>query len=172
MKHYDMLLLRPADMEETEKAMVLINDAKAFLHENGIDQWQTGYPDINIIREDITHGRGYFITDGPKTAAYLCIDFKGEPAYEKLNGNWISSLPCAVIHRMAISGAYRGQGIGSIAFRLVEKLCIQKGIYSIRADTDEDNTVMRHVLLKNGFEYCGTIWFDNSVKHAYEKIIK
>ena len=73
---------------------------------------------------------------------------------------------------MAICGEYRGQGIASIAFRLTEKLCIQKGIYSVRVDTDENNTIMRHVLSKNGFNYCGTIWFDNNEKYAYEKILK
>ena len=38
---------------------------------------------------------------------------------------------------------------------------------SFRIDTDENNEVMKHLLTKNGFTYCGTIWFDNSVKTAY-----
>lgn len=41
---------------------------------------------------------------------------------------------------------------------------------SFRVDTDEDNHIMKHILSKNGFTYCGTIWFDNSVKIAYEKV--
>lgn len=101
-----------------------------------------------------------------------CIDFAGETSYETLKGNWKRGLPHAVVHRMAVYEAYRGQGIASIAFQLTEKRCIQKGIYSVWADTDENNAMMRHVLAKNGFEYCGTIWFDNSVKYAYEKILK
>lgn len=168
----ERFFLRPADMKETEKAMALIDEAKAFLRTQGIDQWQAGYPDMKIISEDLSYGRGYFIVDGSKTAAYLCIDFAGEASYENLQGNWKSDLPYAVVHRMAISEAYRGHGIASIAFRLIEKLCIQKAVYSIRVDTDEDNVIMRHILSKNGFDYCGTIWFDNSIKHAYEKILK
>ena len=89
-----------------------------------------------------------------------------------LQGNWKSNRPYAVVHHMAISEAYRRQGIANIAFRLTEKLCIQKEIYSIWVDTDETNATMRHVLSKNGFDYCGTIWFDNSVKYAYEKMLK
>ena len=42
---------------------------------------------------------------------------------------------------------------------------------SFRIDTDENNEVMKHLLTKNGFTYCGTIWFDNSVKIAYEKLL-
>ncbi|MCH1942026.1 GNAT family N-acetyltransferase [Holdemania massiliensis] len=168
----ERFFLRPADKKEAETAMVLIDEAKGFLKAQGIDQWQTGYPDMKTICEDLSHGCGYFIADGSKTAAYLCIDFAGEASYEMLQGNWKSDCPYAVIHRMAISEAYRGQGIASIAFRLTEKLCIQKGFYSVRVDTDENNAIMRHVLSKNGFDYCGTIWFDNSVKYAYEKMLK
>ena len=95
--------------------------------------------------------------------------FAGEASYETLQGSWKSDLPYAVVHRMAISGAYRGHGIASIAFQLIEELCIQNGIYSVRVDTDEKNAIMRHVLEKNGFDYCGTIWFDNQVSNMLMK---
>lgn len=168
----ERFILQPADRKEAEKAMALIDEAKEFLKSQGIDQWQTGYPDMETIIGDLAHGRGYFIGEGSSAAAYLCIDFAGEASYETLQGSWKSDLPYAVVHRMAISGAYRGHGIASIAFQLIEELCIQKGIYSVRVDTDEKNAIMRHVLEKNGFDYCGTIWFDNSVKYAYEKCLR
>lgn len=46
-----------------------------------------------------------------------------------------------------------------------------KGISNFRVDTDEANKIMQHVLKKNGFTYCGVIWFDNSQKIAFEKRI-
>lgn len=168
----ERFILQPANRKEAEKAMALIDEAKEFLKSQGIDQWQTGYPDMETIIGDLAHGRGYFIEEGSDAAAYLCIDFAGEASYETLQGSWKSDLPYAVVHRMAISGAYRGHGIASIAFQLIEELCIQNGIYSVRVDTDEKNAIMRHVLEKNGFDYCGTTWFDNSVKYAYEKMLK
>lgn len=30
---------------------------------------------------------------------------------------------------------------------------------------------MKHLLKKNGFEYCGTVYFANSEKIGYEKLI-
>lgn len=38
-------------------------------------------------------------------------------------------------------------------------------------DTDNDNQIMKHLLEKNGFQFCGTICFDNSEKIAFEKLI-
>lgn len=104
----ERFILQPADRKEAEKAMALIDEAKEFLKSQGIDQWQTGYPDMETIIGDLAHGRGYFIGEGSSAAAYLCIDFAGEASYETLQGSWKSDLPYAVVHRMAISGAYRG----------------------------------------------------------------
>lgn len=168
MEHFS---LQPVAIQDLETAMGLICEAKRYLKSQGIDQWQAGYPDESSIREDIENNRGYFITDGTQTAAYLCIDFKGEPAYETLIGSWLSNLPYAVIHRMAIAEDYRGKGLASTVFQLAERLCKEKNVSSIRVDTDEKNLIMRHVIAKNGFEYCGTVWFQNSSKQAYEKII-
>lgn len=161
--------LKQAELQDQEIAVNLIDEAKRFLKAQGIDQWQTGYPDKETIFEDIIHKRGYLITEGAQVLAYLCIDFQGEPAYENLKGKWESDLPYAVIHRMAISNTYRGRGLAGVIFQKAEALCRKKGISSIRVDTDEDNIIMRHILERNGFVHCGTVWFDNSIKHAYEK---
>ena len=40
-----MRRLRAAALSEVELAMDIINQAKAHLRAQGIDQWQTGYPD-------------------------------------------------------------------------------------------------------------------------------
>lgn len=163
--------LQPVSVQDMETAMELICEARHFLKSQGIDQWQAGYPNQASIREDIENSRGYFIADGTQKAAYLCIDFNGEPAYESLNGNWKSDLPYAVIHRLAMAEAYRGKGLSGTVFQLAEALCKERNISSIRIDTDEKNLIMRHVIARNGFEYCGTVWFQNSSKQAYEKII-
>ena len=163
--------LQPVHMQDIDIAMNLINDGKEYLKDQGIDQWQTGYPDIENIRQDIVNNRGYFITDGIHKLAYLCIDFGGEPAYKELKGAWKSSLPYAVIHRLAAGKKNVGNGLSASVIRLTEELCKKKGIYSIRADTDKNNTIMQHILKKHGFQYCGTVWFAGSEKIAFEKLL-
>ena len=56
-----------------------------------------------------------------------------------------------------------------IAFQLIEKLCIQRNVFSIRIDTDFPNKRMQHILQKNGYENCGVIVFQGSGKLAYDK---
>lgn len=169
-----MNALRLVTAEELDKAMGFINDAKAYLKAQGIDQWQAGYPDRDCIARDIAGHKGYFLLDDAGEAlAYLCIDFDGEPAYEGLKGQWLSGkdTPYMVVHRLAASAQSRGRGYSVGAFAAAEELARQRGVTAFRVDTDADNCIMKHLLAKLGFTYCGEIWFDNSVKIAYEKLL-
>lgn len=165
----ELQIVREADLD---LAMEIIHAAKRHLKEQGIDQWQNGYPDEACIRRDIAGQKGYFLSDEAQMLGYLCIDFDGEPAYDELNGAWLSDEPYVVMHRLALSDRARGRGASGAAFRLVEQRARERGIASFRVDTDADNQKMRHILEKNGFSYCGTIRFDNSEKIAFEKLLK
>lgn len=49
-----------ATAQDMPKIMEIINDAKAMLKANGIDQWQKGYPDEAVMMEDINNNDLYF----------------------------------------------------------------------------------------------------------------
>ena len=90
-----MYTLRTARPEEAGRAMSLIEQARAHLREQGVDQWQDGYPDLACIQGDLAAGRGYFLAEGDDTLGYLCLDFGGEPAYDTLEGTWARRSPTA-----------------------------------------------------------------------------
>lgn len=105
-----MRRLRAAALSEVELAMDIINQAKAHLRAQGIDQWQTGYPDRDCLERDVRTGKGYFLEEDGIPLGYLCVDFDGEPAYDHLNGTWAREEPYVVVHRLALSDAARGRG--------------------------------------------------------------
>jgi len=72
---------------------------------------------------------------------------------------------------MAVDCTIRGKGLSQEMFKACENLARREGIQNIRVDTDEDNKIMRHILEKMGFVYTGTIWFDNSTKIAFQKVL-
>lgn len=168
-----MYQLKKATKGEETLAMEIINQAKAYLKAQGIDQWQTGYPDLSAILGDIAAEKGYFLLENDMVFGYACIDYEGEPAYRELKGDWLSApdAPYVVVHRMAFTKEGRGRGLADEAFRLVAEQAMAKGIFNFRVDTDADNKIMQHILKKNGFTYCGVIWFDHSEKIAFEKLL-
>ncbi len=163
---------RPAVQADTDRIMELIQQAKDHLKRSGVDQWQKGYPDRASIQADIGARTGYVLTNGPETAGYMCVSFDGEAAYSHIDGAWMSSQDYAVIHRMAIDDTLKGRGLASTMMEFAETLCVLRGIHSIKVDTDMDNLAMRHILEKNGYQYCGLIRFDNSDKIAFEKLLE
>lgn len=166
-----MSVLELAQMKELELCMDIIEEGKNFQKEQGFTQWTEDYPNIDTIRNDIQKEKGYVIKIDNRIAGYMCIDFDGEPAYTNIQGAWRAEAPYAVIHRMAFQKGFRGIGLTGIAFALIEKLCIQKGIYYLRVDTDFPNKRMQHILKKNGFVHCGDIVFQGSEKLAFDKLL-
>ncbi len=152
------------------RIMEIIDEAKRFLQQQGIDQWQNGYPDIECIQLDIQKEIGYVIKDGEDVVGYVCVDYAKETAYEKIEGSWHFELPYVVVHRLALDAKQRKKGRSEQVFQLIEQMSRQKGISYMRIDTDAANTKMRSVLKRLQFEYCGVVSFDNSEKNAYDKV--
>lgn len=157
---------------DINQIMDIILQAKAFLKAQGVDQWQDQYPEIGHIEDDLKAGDGYVLTDGETIIGYNCISFGKEPVYDELQGQWLSTGPYGVVHRMAVDNNYRGKGLASTLLNFAEDICKEKGVHSIKIDTGSDNKIMRHILHKNGYAYCGTIRFNSSerISVGYEKL--
>lgn len=162
---------RKAEGKDFCRIMELIDEAKAFLRAQGVDQWQNGYPNEDAVQGDLAEGAGYVMETEKGVQGYACVSFSGEPCYEALQGEWLSIQPYVVIHRMAISNDCKGKGAAGAFFGFAQSLCEERQIHSMKVDTDADNKMMQQVLKKLGFTYCGTVCFDNSEKIAFEKLI-
>lgn len=164
-----MTTLEVAQQEDCNVCNDIINMGREFQREQGFVQWTDDYPNKNTIWNDIKSKTGYVVKIDGVIAGYMCIDFNGEPAYENIDGKWRTEDAYAVVHRMAFDQKFRGIGLTGITLNLIEKLCIQNDIRTIRVDTDFPNKRMQHILKSNGFENCGTINFQGGGKLAYDK---
>lgn len=75
--------LELARMDELNRCYEIIEAGKRFQREQGFVQWTDDYPNVDTIRDDIERKNGYVVKFGDKIAAYMCIDFEGEPAYDR-----------------------------------------------------------------------------------------
>ena len=162
---------------DTGALMALFDEARTTIAQLGIDQWQDGYPSLEVVDEDIALERSYaVIIDGQLRGTFVLIE-DGEPTYDKIyDGAWESgneSRDYVAIHRVAVSVAVRGKGISTSIISYAEAHARALGRASLRIDTHTGNVVMRRMLEKHGFRYCGVIYLENgNPRVAYEKIIK
>lgn len=162
------MILRNASEDEAAIAYKCIEDARVYHSSLGFVQWHPEYPTLLTIKDDIKAGIGYVFADDNAVYGYCCIIIGDEPAYRVIDGAWKTDRPYAVVHRMAFSHQSRGKGLSEKAFALVKNFCAERGIESIRVDTQAENKVMQHILDREGFQYCGLIAFDGGPKLAYE----
>lgn len=163
---------RRAVYADLNKILEIIRQAQGYFKSKGINQWQNNYPNEEVIKNDIENKRGYVLVDGDIIVGTVSVSFDGEKTYDYIEGEWLSSIDYAVVHRIAVRSEYKGRGLASIILKNVEHICLQRGIHSIKIDTHEENIPMQRLLQKNGFTYCGVIYLqDGSRRLAYEKLI-
>ena len=139
----------------------------------GKHQWDETYPAEPHIRADIEKGYGYVLdNDAGEIVCYGAVVYDGEPAYGKIDGQWLSEQPYVVVHRLAVADGHKGNGLSSLFFKHVEDLSVGKGVGSFRIDTNYDNYYMQKVLERQNFTYCGKIWYERGERMAFEKLIE
>lgn len=164
---------RKAVKTDLNDIMNIIKQAQADLKAQGINQWQNHYPNSDTITTDINNGNGYVLLKDNIIVGTVAVIFDGETTYDHIyHGEWLSHLEYATIHRIAIDSKYKGLGLSSIMIKNIEQMCLDKGFYSIKVDTHEENLSMQRLLQKNNFHYCGIIYLqDQSKRIAFEKIL-
>lgn len=161
---------RKATLLERPQIWVILQQAIVRRKQDGSQQWQDGYPNPAVLQQDIETGVGYVLTNNENTIiGYAAILFNDEPAYENLNGTWLTNDDFAVVHRLAIAEQYLGQGYAKKMLYFTEDLAVENNIFSIKVDTNFDNIVMMKVFEKLGYTYCGEVVFRGGVRKAYEK---
>ena len=167
------MIFRKSTEKDLKKIIEIINGAKELLKENKIDQWQNGYPNEEVILEDIEKGYSYVLEDKGIILGTTALSFDGEDTYEKIyEGQWLSNGSYGVIHRIAVDRNVKIKGIGTAIIKQSEEICLGKGIKNIKIDTHENNITMQKLLEKNKFKYCGIIYLEGNVKRiAFEKVI-
>lgn len=166
------MILRPATASELPTIWAIIQYAIEQRRMDGSTQWQDGYPNPDTLRDDLDKGRAYVLDEAGELLLYAAIIFEPEPAYEAIEGRWLTDGPYIVLHRVAASPQAKGHGIATTFFRMAEELCRARAVPSIRVDTHHDNAPMLRILEKLGYTYCGQVYFRGSARRAYEKVIR
>ena len=161
-----------ATMDQVDEIWKILSDAILRRKADGSNQWQDGYPNMNVVQSDIEHGLGYVVTSDGRVVAYCALIFNNEPAYADIEGAWLSEGEFLVLHRVAVAQDYLGKGLTKYILKSIEAVAMEHQVFSIRADTNFDNAAMLALFEKNGYAYCGEVYFRGSPRKAYEKVLR
>lgn len=166
------MIFRKANEQDSDEIWKIIEQAIERRRIDGSKQWQNGYPNLQSIHFDIEKGQGYVLEISGKIAVYGALIFNDEPAYENIDGKWLSEGDFLVVHRVAVEETFHGQGLVRTFFEKIEDFALQNQVYSIKVDTNYDNGAMLHILKKLEYTYCGEVFLTGAPRKAFEKILK
>ena len=166
------MILRKAERSELPRIWTIIQHAIEQRRKDGSKQWQDGYPNPDTLQNDLDQGTAYVLEENGVLLLYAAVIFDPEPAYAAIEGTWLTDGPYLVLHRVAASPQAAGRNIGTAFFRMAEDLCRERGVPSIKVDTNFDNKPMLRILEKLGYTYCGEVHFRGSARRAYEKVLE
>lgn len=159
--------IRKAETKDLPGIREIYGIARTFMREHGnSEQWgKDDSPEV-FLEDDVEQGNLYVLEDDRIHAVFFFCTGE-DPTYKVIrDGQWISEEKYGVVHRVASDGTLRNV-LGQIM-----DYCKQQ-IPHLRIDTHEKNKIMQHVIEKNGFVKCGTIYIENgSPRIAYEWVKK
>ena len=158
--------IRKARPEELEKIEAIYARARSYMKETGNpNQWQDKYPLTEWVVRDIENGDLYVCEEDGELLGVFYFSMEPDPDYVVIeNGAWRNEAAHGIIHRVASSGTRKG------VFPFILNHC-KEIIGNIRMDTHAENKVMQHVLEKQGFVHCGTVYVrGDSPRMAYHFI--
>lgn len=138
---------------------------------DGSNQWQDGYPNSEVIINDIQKKYGYVLTLNDEIVGYCALLVNDEPDYLHIEGEWLTHDDFIVFHRLAISEKFLNKGLAKKMVSHIEQFAISKNIHSVKADTNHDNTQMLKLFKSLNYSFCGKVYIRKSPRKAFEKVL-
>lgn len=167
---------RIGTLADLSAILEIIESARAYLKEQGSPQWQNGYgPDEATLKGDITAGYLWVAAVEDTVVGTASLIPGIDPVYTAIaDGSWTGDATGEYlsIHRFAVGGDRRGQGIGRQFLQALTEHCFEQGIGDVRIDTYPENRPMIKVILDSGFTYRGIVHFPipDGERNAYQRL--
>jgi RimJ/RimL family protein N-acetyltransferase len=139
---------------DIEDIMSLIKQAVDNLQKNGIDQWDTFYPNKEIITNDIAAASLFKIVVEKNIAGVIVLNGQQPLEYQRLP--WKN---------------FQGQGLAKELMHFAEKYAAKNNYTSIRLDAFQDNRRSLELYHSLDYRLAGTVNFRKGTFNCYEKTV-
>jgi len=167
------MIVRKAYKSEIKDIMKMYKSCIKGMIRNGIDQWDSSYPNSEIITSDLLAGTYYVAEIKNEIIGGINIDQNQDKTY--LSINWKdTSNSFLVVHRLAVKEEFWNKKIGKHLMLFTEKLAKTRGLKSIRLDTYSGNPKAMNFYKRLGYSELGSINLkpNKNEYYCFEKIIQ
>ncbi|WP_455538747.1 GNAT family N-acetyltransferase [Terrisporobacter sp.] len=143
-----------AQIEDLNTIMSIFIDAINEMNNNGIYQWDSIYPNKDILEDDIKKKQLYIGIHKGTIASIYVLNQECDEQYN--NGSWQypNSTYC-VVHRLCVNPLFQNKGVGTSTMIHIENEIRKIGVDTIRLDTFSLNPYAVKMYEKLGYSKVG-----------------
>lgn len=164
-------MIRKGHAEDKLLIMEVIQNAVFDMDSKGIYQWDSIYPNVDVINDDIGEGNLYVYDDCGIVKGIIVLNEYQDDEYGDVE--WVfNSGEQLVVHRLCIDPRYQGQGIARLLMSYAEEYGKEHGYESIRLDAFADNKRSCRLYEGLGYRLAGIVEFRKGKFYCYEKSLE
>ena len=145
--------IRLATSADIPAIMQIIVEVVPMMRASGNLQWDSTYPNTVVFEEDIEAAQLWVAELDGAIAGLSAITTEQYPEYADV-GLDINEI-AIVTHRLAVSPGHRGKGIAAALMQQAEQVAIDRGINTLRVDTNSANEATGNLFPKIGYRFVG-----------------
>ena len=164
------IIIRTAKREDSITAINIYKKAIEAMNSNGIDQWDSLYPNEEILSNDISNNHMFFGEYNNEIVSVFVLNQNYDEEY--INGDWqYKEAPFFVVHRLCVNPSFQGRGIGMMTMKCIEDFLKDNGIEAVRLDAFSLNPAALKLYEKLGYKKVGEVNWRKGLFYLYEKKI-
>lgn len=153
--------------EELNSILELTRACGRHMRENGIDQWDENYPDIDSLRRDIESKTLFAYRENDEVIGIVVLNETQDPEYAEINWSTRESDRNIVVHRLAVSPDHQGKGIARKIMDFAEEWAKENDFDAIRLDTFSQNPRNQRFYKNRGYTELGSVYLSYKKEHPY-----
>ncbi|OON71087.1 GNAT family N-acetyltransferase [Hymenobacter sp. CRA2] len=150
-----MLTVRPAVTTDLPAILDIVRRVVPLMQAAGNFQWEADYPNEAVFRQDIERAQLWVAELDEAVAGVAALTTDQDPEYAQ--ADWDPAETAIVTHRLAVDPAVQGKGIAAALLAQAEQLARERGLHSLRVDTNSENQSTQRLFPKLGYRFAGEI---------------
>lgn len=159
------MLFRKALLSDLKECFGVIEAARGYMLQQGIDQWDELYPEISDVEEDIRLNQLRVGVVDNRIVVIYALNEMGE-GYEI--GDWEYDLPYYVVHRLCVHPDYQGKHVARSTLKQIVKEALLAGKEALRLDVFSLNPAALCLYEHFGFKKTGEISYRKGIFYLME----
>jgi len=165
------IMMRSARPEDMQAVYTVFHDAVEHMNAGGIPQWDEIYPTPAILDDDLARGQ-LFVTEADTGEAVAAVALSEECHPDYRTAAWQGEGPSLIVHRLCVSPAAQGRGVGRGLMQAVEAWARENGYADIRLDAFSRNPHALRMYARLGYEKRGEATWRKGLFYLMEKRLR